>query len=411
MRFRNYVNRYNRRNRIFSDEDLLKMTLESIFDNEPSILAQNEAIGIPNYDELEQSPNTEWIAPFTNNEGKQDGGYWQSILQPDYSPVFSTGIQGEKVHHGMFGNIMADKTNDIVEAGFDENYEEEPQEKTPFLEGRIEKNYGLLDKLKDNVQAKVDDVKTKIEDTERKYEGLSPTVAAQKAASKGLGDKLIENEYYRNSLKMKDGEELSDKFKEENDIYTLKDITDPEKSKYYKEQLSKMYGYDINDPEIDEKLKDKKIVMPKENSRLYQYAKNSEAVEKWVVDNYDRIKNGENYDDKIEFPSAIKNNQTRGLYTTIHNANVRNAKVNSDGSFAGQTDDPYNYEKWKLHHYKDAKTIKDIGKTLAHNLITRINNRAYEQQQNNQLEDFYISMPFDLTKEEIERIKRKYGMK
>ena len=89
---------------------------------------------------------------------------------------------------------------------------------------------------------------------------------------------------------MKDGEALTPKFIEENDVYNYQDITDPEKSNYYKEQLAKMYGLDVNDPDIDEKLKDKKIVVPKENSRLYQYAKNSEAIEKWIVDNYDRIK-------------------------------------------------------------------------------------------------------------------------
>ena len=105
-----------------------------------------------------------------------------------------------------------------------------------------------------------------------------------------------------------------------------------------------MYGLALNDPDIDEKLKDKKIVVPKENSRLYQYAKNSEAIEKWIVDNYDRIKNGEKpLNDWIEFPlGGLKgafNDEQRGLFATIHRANMRDIKLNSDGSITGRIDD------------------------------------------------------------------------
>ena len=48
MRFKNYINRFNRSNRILSDEDLLKMTLEKILDEEDAIMAQHSQIGIPN---------------------------------------------------------------------------------------------------------------------------------------------------------------------------------------------------------------------------------------------------------------------------------------------------------------------------------------------------------------------------
>ncbi len=46
----------------------------------------------------------------------------------------------------------------------------------------------------------------------------------------------------------------------------------------------------------------------------------------------------------------------------------------------------------------DIYTLKDI----------RINNHAYEQQQNNQLEDLYLSMPFNFTEEEIRKLKKKH---
>ncbi len=432
MRFRNYVNGYTRRNKIYSEEDLLQMTLEKLFDNEPEIMAQDSSIGIPSYEELVNSPNAQWIEPFTNKEGNQDGGYWQSILQPEYQESFAGNIKQPDFYSGISGNIPVNRTKNIIGSpiymndsgkaiqeenpllstgNVEENVYKEPEEVAPVLEGGVEKNIDLSktpEMYYENSQNK---------QRKEKYDGLRPWVAIQKAASKVAGDAFVENEYYRNSLKLKDGEPLTDKFLEENDIYSLKDITDPEQSKYYREQLAKMYGVDMNDPDIDNKLQDKKIVMPKEGSRLSKYAKNSEAMEKWIVENYDKIKNGEAYDDRITFRGdhPIVSSEDRGLYATIHNANIRNAKVNSDGSFTAQTDDPYNYEKWKLKDYKNISEIKNfediksIASTFAHNMITRINNHAFEQQEQNQLEDLYLSMPFNFTEEEIRKLKKKYG--
>ena len=424
MRFRNYVNSYTRRNKIYSDEDLLQMTLEKLFDNEPEIMAQDSSIGIPSYEELVNSPNAQWIEPFTNKEGNQDGGYWQSILQPEYQESFAGNIKQPDFYSGISGNIPVNRTKNIIGSpiymndsgkaiqeenpllltgNVEENVYKEPEEAAPVLEGGVEKNIELPktpEMYYENSQNK---------QRKEKYEGLRPWVAIQKAASKVAEDALVENEYYRNSLKMKDGEPLTDKFLEENDIYSLKDITDPEQSKYYREQLAKMYGVDMNDPDIDNKLKDKKIVMPKESSRLSQYAKNSEAMEKWIVENYDKIKNGESLsDDSIVFPPSILKNEGRALYTTIHNANMRNVKVSSDGSIKGSIDDPYNYEKWNLKNYKDMKNLNDAWEIFKHNVATRINNHAYEQQENNQLEDSYLSMPFNYTEEEIKKLKKKY---
>ena len=47
MRFRNFRNKFSKRNRIYSKEDILKMQLSSIFDNENDLIAQNQDIGIP----------------------------------------------------------------------------------------------------------------------------------------------------------------------------------------------------------------------------------------------------------------------------------------------------------------------------------------------------------------------------
>ena len=408
MRFRNYINSFNRRNRIYSDEDILRMTLESLFDNEPSILAQNSSIGIPSFDELEQSPNTK------NAQGLDDGGYWQSVLTPEYQESFAPKQQynlnqkqnaidyneWDDVDVSDLDEYIGKNIIDIMPENKKEEYEVNKNQNN-ILEGNIEENiYKKQKTFEHDISSK------RAKNTLDKYFGLEIAPALQKAASKILPYNEVENEYYRNSLKMKDGEPLTDEFLKENDIYGLKDITDPEKSNYYKEQLAKMYGLALNDPDIDEKLKDKKIVVPKENSRLYQYAKNSEAIEKWIVDNYDRIKNGEKpLNDWIEFPSSVKDDKSRGLFATIHNANTNNVKINEDNSLTLELDDNYDFAKWDKHKWNNQDSIKN---NLYKKGIVNINNNAYEQQENGQLENFPITMRLKYTKEELEELLRRY---
>lgn len=151
-------------------------------------------------------------------------------------------------------------------------------------------------------------------------------------------------------------------------------------------------------------------IVPKETSRLYQYAKNSEAMEKWVLENYDKIKNGEVYNNAITFPrNRVLTTEGRSLYNTIHNANMHNMKVNSDGSISGRMKDPYNFEKWILKNYKDAKNLKDVASAFAYNKIARVNNRAYKQQSAGKLEPFYIDMPINISNNDYQRIKQKYS--
>ena len=421
MRFKNYINRYNKKNRIYSEEELLGMTLNDLLDNEPTILAQDLDIGIPTIEELKNSPNTHWIDLYTNEQGQKDGGFYGSIndnylsmypnerqlANENTTPVYNewdyadTSDLDEYLDKDII-NIMPENKKQEYEASKNQNN---------VLEGMVEKNANIIDKISGEVKTGINDTKSKIKQTINKYEGLSPMSAAQKAASKILPYKGIENEYYRNSLKMKDGEPLTDKFLEENDIYTLKDITDPEKNNYYKEQLAKMYGYDVNSPDINDLLKDKKIVVPKESSRLYQYAKNSEAFEKWIVDNYDRIKNGEKpLEDSVEFSLGGKqgavNTKRRGLFATIHKANVNRYKINDDGSMLLIPEDEYNFEEWDEEH--DDKNIKEKVENAIYNRYVNINNRAHEQQEANQLEPFLTSMPIYYTKEEVEEmLKRK----
>ena len=78
-------------------------------------------------------------------------------------------------------------------------------------------------------------------------------------------------------------------------------------------------------------------------------------------------------------------------------------KINNDGSFDTRMDDGYDFEFQKLAKNNNAKNIFK-------NIYKKINNRAVEQQQAGQLENYLLSAPIHYSKEELEEILRKYGL-
>ena len=133
MRFKNYINRYNKKNRIYSEEELLAMTLNDLLDNEPSILAQDGDIGIPSYEELRQSPNTRWVDSYINSQGQIDGGFFGSI--PEYDESF---FPKKKIEPFVFN------PNPPYMMSMLEGEPEAEQEESPIvLEGGVEVNVYL----------------------------------------------------------------------------------------------------------------------------------------------------------------------------------------------------------------------------------------------------------------------------
>jgi len=399
MRFRNYINRKSGLGRIYSEEDLLKMMLGELLDNEETILAQNEKIGIPKLAELEESPNTEWIAPYTNWEGNSAGGYWQSIFNPYVA-------QNEEFYLPKSRNVKLtdfasqNKINMIngIAGDIEPLYEEEDDNmQTPLLQGSVEYKQTLGDKLKNELEGKVNEIQANVNKTASKYEGLDPVTAAQKAASKILNSP-IELEYYGLQSHLKDGEKIPQRVLDENNIFKYGDIEDRSQAQKYTKDLAEMYGYDPNDKNIEELLKDKVIVEPKENSRISNYIKKSDAMQQWVADNYERLKNGDIREgESIEFPLNydVFNKEKRGLHLTINKARIDNIQFNKDGSMSYELRDPDDYE-----YQNGTSDYSDV--------IRYINNNAYKQQEAGQLENILFSIPQTLTKEEIEEIlKRK----
>lgn len=165
MRFRNYVNRYNQRNRIFSEDDIWNMRLANIFDNEPAIMAQHKDIGIPSYDELSASDNTEWVEPFINRDGVEDGGYWQSFLPEKKKDGFKTVYIPERPYPVEIDDGVYDPSeeeipapNDEEETGGIENTGKNV-DNTPTLEGKVEYDIDIRD-LPDYSKSKTVENKT-----------------------------------------------------------------------------------------------------------------------------------------------------------------------------------------------------------------------------------------------------------
>jgi len=127
-------------------------------------------------------------------------------------------------------------------------------------------------------------------------------------------------------------------------------------------------------------------------------------MEQWIADNYEKIKNGEKPNsDSFKFPlvqSEILNKEKRGLYGTLHRADVGNQKVNPDGSLTYELKDKYDFQEWD----------KNKDDSLFRKIVVELNNNGQKQQEANQIEQYLMSMPINLSKEEIEEIinRRKY---
>ena len=138
MRFKNYINRYNKKNRIYSEEELLAMTLNDLLDNEPSILAQDGDIGIPSYEELRQSPNTRWIDTYTNSQGQKDGGFFGSINDNYYNSFVE-----QREPFRLEENPQKSHPIKVLSMSEGEPEVEQEEESPIVLEGGVEENVYL----------------------------------------------------------------------------------------------------------------------------------------------------------------------------------------------------------------------------------------------------------------------------
>ncbi len=374
------------------------MQLSSIFDNENDLIAQNQDIGIPTAEELQNSPNTKWTGPYVEENGMDDGGYWESIMDEFDETEYP---QSESI-------APTDKPQIILDEGTSYAYT------PPILEAQIEQNHTLPAPQKQDtvnteepymleggIEYKNTVPTSYIEKLANKYEGLTPRVAKQKAAAKIPVWKSSEKEYYKHALKRADREEPNDFMKEQNDFKKIHEIHDPDLRQMFINKAARMYELDANDPTTYDAVKDVEVVIPKLGSQLNSQIKKSDTFQKWVVENYDDIKNNNKQNASLTFPAAIFNNAKRALFGTLHNVDVKNSKINEDGSYSAGMLDGYDYAHWNNRSYKDSKTMFDPIKIFVNNKIINVNNRAKKQQDTGQLERYLLSTQINLTKEEV----------
>ena len=342
------------------------------------------------------------VSGYTRSDGTEVSGYIRSCgaAHAGSSNEGKNNNQQNTNSENDWDYVNPDDLDDVLDRELLDDYY---NNRTPLLEGKVE--HDEVSSMKDYLVEMIN----KIKNVYSKYEGLFPLEAAQKALSKSSIGKTSEKQYYGYSANLADGEAPSDFMKEQNDFYKLKDITDQELRKIYIEKAAKMYGLNPSAPDTYERVKNTVIVMPKQNSQLYNQIKNSETFQIWVAENYLKIKNNEDYKTSIEFPKTWKNdNAQRSLFATIHNADLF-PKLNADGSMTLILSDGYDFEKLMLKHYRNAKSYEELPKIWLDNRITNINNRALNQQEIEQIERFLLSTSLLLTKEELEEILRKHS--
>ena len=87
---------------------------------------------------------------------------------------------------------------------------------------------------------------------------------------------------------------------------------------------------------------------------------------------------------------------------------MKNARVNEDGSMTVDLRDWYDFAKWNYKNISKDDKPDDIKNKVLYNGIVFVNNRAYDQQQAQQIEPYMVNMPINITKEEIEELLKRY---
>ena len=81
-RFKGFKNAFSNNNRIYSMEDILKMSMNEFFDRENELDSQDRVIGLPTNNELKLSPNVKFIDSYIDNNGIKTPSRWES-----YAPI------------------------------------------------------------------------------------------------------------------------------------------------------------------------------------------------------------------------------------------------------------------------------------------------------------------------------------
>ena len=335
------------------------------------------------------------LVPKQNNLMKSLENLLTNIMQTMNKPLSNLNMPSNNKNN-MFGDIMQKNQQTNL---LDQTKQSLVKPQAPLQQPQVKPQQSQFE-----VQQKVQQQDQTQKPFWDKYKDLKLDVAMQKVGSK-LPVHSPAFQYYGISTKMADGEQTSKIAKEENSFYKLSDIKNQATKEDLINKAVQMFELDKNDPDLYEKVKNTKVVVPKVDSTLYNDIKNSEVTQRKVAEHYKILKEDPNKKldtniiyNKGKFPFTKEG----GLYNSIKKANLNRSKINKDGSFDTRMDDGYDFE-----YMNENDAIKE---DYDDSFGREINNRAYEQQQKGKLEDYLLSAPIHYSKEELEEILRKFGL-
>ena len=78
MKYKNYINKVSKDNRIYTNRDIADMTVRDAFNKKREILSQNRQIGIPTDYQMQNSSNVVWVNAYVREDGTNVKGHWRS---------------------------------------------------------------------------------------------------------------------------------------------------------------------------------------------------------------------------------------------------------------------------------------------------------------------------------------------
>jgi hypothetical protein len=76
MKYKNYINKVSKDNRIYTNRDIADMTVRDAFNKKREILSQNRQIGIPTDYQMQNSSNVVWINAYVREDGTNVKDYY-----------------------------------------------------------------------------------------------------------------------------------------------------------------------------------------------------------------------------------------------------------------------------------------------------------------------------------------------
>ena len=433
MKYKNYINKVSKDNRIYTKKDIADMTVKDAFSRKKELMFQNRQIGIPTEYELQNSSNVIWVNSYVREDGTQVKGYWRAKHgsidnDVEHSPIDKQKPDWEKHPIDAWSEKPpTESKKDNIPDDYDVEGDATEEESTTsiilntivaiaeilFPESEIVEAAKVLSPLLTGIITKLmpddsidfslsDDEQVTQKETMNNEEGMTGAAAeinTQKEAEKDtpqmtknaemqkivakynpIANSYPEQEYYKISLnlqKVRETGNVPSWMKEHNDVRTLNEIGNKELAQKIREKVIKG-ATENQDTETLKNLDSVFVITVKPSSDLAKLVMNDPNFHATLEENLSDIKKGKYNNSYFSFgfednPAKEKDEyKMASTYKTIHLCDVHDVKIDTDGYISATIIDYYNFDK--------------------HNMST-IPRNAYIQQQNKKLENYALVIP------------------